>query len=157
MDIKGLRTLNLAGTILFAVIGCLLPVSYSMGAFILYNRTCSTILFIWFCVIFTFALLFYRYTVIGLDRGEYNAARNWTIVAVVFGLAGGIIPFIIFLISLVSFDDAIRQKYYGYPPPIYYQYPAQYPQNRNYSHHPPPRHSPQPRKRRYRDESIRRY
>ena len=120
MDIKGLRALNLIGTILFALIGCLLPVSYSVGTLVFYNNTCRTILFVWFCIILIFALLFYRFTVIGLDRGEYKAVKQWTLVGIIVGFMGGIIPLIIFIVSYVSFDDAVRNQFYG---PVYHYYP----------------------------------
>jgi hypothetical protein len=40
----------------------------------------------------------------------YDAAKKWILIGMLFGLVVGIIPFIIFLISYVSFDDALKNS-----------------------------------------------
>jgi hypothetical protein len=69
------------------------------------STICATI---WLSVIFILGFLLFRYTVIGLDRGEYDKAKTWTLIGAIVGLLGGIIPFIVFIISYVSFDDAVQ-------------------------------------------------
>jgi len=62
-------------------------------------------------VYLVFTALFFRYTVISIDRGNYKQAKRWTFVGALFGLMiGYIIPFFFFLISYNSFDDAIREQ-----------------------------------------------
>jgi len=130
MDIKGLRTLNLIGTILFAVIGSIMVFIYATIANLTFNRTiltstasdsgyntCIILIFIWFSIIFIFETMLYKYTVIGLDLGNYKQAKRWTLIGIIVGIAGGIVPLIIFIISYVSFDEAIRnqQNIHQYP------------------------------------------
>ncbi len=136
MDIKGLRTLNLVGTILFCIIGITL-VSVQYYQLYLYREAqreigdliggvggalesdnsrdskyafCIGLLILWLFIIIIFTILFYIFIVKGLDRGNYKAAKEWTLVGIIVGFAGGIVPFIIFIISYVSFDGAIRNK-----------------------------------------------
>ena len=131
MDIKGLRTLNLIGTILFAIIGSIMVLVYTMWVNIIFNRTiltstasdsgyntCVVLIFIWFSILFIFESLLYKYTVIALDLGNYKQAKRWTLVGIIVGFAGGIVPLIIFIISYVSFDEAIRNQ------PKVHQYPS---------------------------------
>jgi hypothetical protein len=133
MDVRGLRTLNLVGTILFCVIGLLIVSAYyyqltrysearneiremmsqeggSDSTRESQYSVCMGLLLLWLCIIIIFTLLLLNYTVFGLDRGNYSSAKSWTLVGIIVGFAGGIIPFIIFIISYVSFDDAVRSK-----------------------------------------------
>jgi len=129
MNIKGLRTLNLLGTILFCLIGNLLAFVYYYNSFVTYRvfgedvTICTILYLIWVCIILAFTVLFYKYTVLGLDNEEYQMAKRWTLVGVIVGFIGGIIPLIIFILSYASFDDAIRsqemdQRYFYYPQQI---------------------------------------
>jgi hypothetical protein len=126
VDVKGLRTLNLIGVIFYVIVGSLLALQYFYISFIFtasfrghYNPTFILCGSIWFSAIVIFTLLLYHYTVLGLDRGEYQAAKTWTFIGIFVGVIGGIIPLIIYIISYVSFDDAVRTSQYGpayYPP-----------------------------------------
>ncbi len=126
MDIKGLRTLNLVGTILYGLIGFLLASVYYYQIYEVYTHfdkdltECTTILLIWLSLIIIFSNLLYLKTVVALDRGNYKTAKQWTLVGIIIGFMGGIIPLIIFIISYASFDDAIRTQFYG---PVYHYYP----------------------------------
>jgi hypothetical protein len=80
---------------------------------------CYGLLLLWLCIILIFTALLFNYTVLGLDRGNYKAAKSWTLAGIIVGFAGGILPLIIFIISYVSFDDAVRSS--TMPPPPYYQ------------------------------------
>jgi hypothetical protein len=141
MDVKGLRTLNLVGTILFCVIGLLIVSAYYIQL-TRYSEArneiehmlspeggpdstreseysfCKGLLLLWLCIIIIFTLLLLNYTVFGLDRGNYTKAKSWTLIGIIVGFAGGILPLIIFIISYVSFDDAVRSKVM---PPYPYQ------------------------------------
>lgn len=139
MDINGIRTLNLVGTIIFAIFGVIIPLIYLLafgmifllapasGFFVL----CITILLVWIIVIGFLAFKIYQNAVLGLDRGDFVTAKNWTLYGAIIGFifGGGWLALIIFLISYVSFDDAIWPKPYYYPPsPYHYPYPpTQYP------------------------------
>lgn len=121
MGVKSLRNMNLAGTILFALIGGLLISSnfYSVYRYSIefpehYDSSlCITLLLIWSLIIIIFSILLYNYAVVGLDRGNYVSAKRWTLIGIIVGFAGGIIPLILFIISYVSFDDAIRDEKLG--------------------------------------------
>jgi hypothetical protein len=140
MDIKGLRSLNLVGTILFCIIGiALVSVQYiqlsqyreaqreiedTMGIIAGSDNSrdaeynlCIGLLILWLITIVIFTIFLYNYTVLDLDRGNYKAAKQGTLEGIIVGFAGGIIPLIIFIISYVSFDDAVRTHKYG---PAYY-------------------------------------
>jgi hypothetical protein len=116
MDVKGLRTLNYIGTTLFGLIGGLLAfINYynyvSSISFVEKDvSVCKILTIIWFCILISFTILLYKYAVYSLDRGEYRTAKTWTLIGVFVGFVGGIIPLIIFIISYVSFDDAIRTQ-----------------------------------------------
>ena len=131
MDIKGLRTLNLIGTILFGIFSILTPMFYFPIFFFLspignnqFTFVCMTIILIWIIFIIYLVYLLYKNTVLGIDLGNLEAAKRWTMYGALLGLflGGGLLTLIVFLISYVSFDEAIRPKYY-YPPPGYYPYP----------------------------------
>jgi hypothetical protein len=127
MDIKGLKTLNHIGTFLFRIFGCILPL-YIMISYFIYHRdsyifmTIILLTNIWIIVILVFAELLYRNTVVGLDQGKYESAKTWTFIGIFLGFIASIIPFIIFIISYVSFDDAIRTQHFGHSN---YKYPQQ--------------------------------
>lgn len=137
MDIRGIRNLNLAGTIIFGIFGVVIPMFYLFGfGFIFWMvreggflEVCVAILITWIIVIGFLSYHLYLNTVVGLDRGNFEAAKRWILIGAVMGFifAGGIITFVIFLISYVSFDDAVWPKPYYYPPPGYYPYPPPYP------------------------------
>jgi hypothetical protein len=142
MDIHGLRTLNLVGTILFGVFGIVYPVLYLFGFGLIFWMSrdggfftvCTAILIVWIAVIAFLSYSLYNNTVVGLDRGNFEGAKRWTLIGAIMGFifAGGIITLIIFLISYVSFDDAVWPKPYYYPPPGYYPYAPSYPYGPTY-------------------------
>lgn len=122
MDIKGLRTLNHIGVFLFRLIGCIIPLPILVGSYKSENYVWMSYAIIWIILILITAELLFRFTVVGIDRGNYESAKFWTMIGIFVGVAGGIIPIIIFIISYVSFDDAIRAQQYG---PAHYGYPQQ--------------------------------
>jgi hypothetical protein len=125
MDIKGLQTLNHIGTFVFRAFGCILPVYLMLVDFIYYSDSYIfipgiIITNIWIIGIFILAEFLYKNTVVGLDYGDYESAKTWILIGIIIGFIGGIIPIIIFIISYVSFDDAVRTQYidnsdYEYP------------------------------------------
>ena len=130
MDIKGLRTLNLIGTILFGIFSILLPIIYLPILFFIstiennqFTFVCMSIIICWIIFIIYLVYQLYKNTVLGLDLGNFEAAKRWTLYGALMGLflGGGLLTLIVFLISYASFDEAIRPKYY-YPPPGYYPY-----------------------------------
>jgi len=131
MDIKGLRTLNLVGTILYCLIGSFLAFVYyyeTYSVYTIFNRDitgCTISLIIWISILISFTIELFMKTVVGLDRGDYKTAKQWTLVGIIVGFMGGIIPLIIFIISYVSFDDAVRTQQFGPPYYSYYQQPGQ--------------------------------
>lgn len=142
MDIKGLRTLNLIGTILFCLIGLFFMFAIFSSLFYYhYNAPTqfggslefSTRFIgtwtIFLAIYFIITALLYRFTVLSLDRGEYKSAKRWTLVAIFLGLLGGVIPFIIFIISYATFNEALRnqqrnQAYYYYWEQKGHKYPC---------------------------------
>jgi hypothetical protein len=152
MDIKGIRNLNLIGTILFGLIGCGIPLLYmsylnwilSLAPFGEGENPfgwCTFIFFIWAIFVLGLAILIYNKTVKTIDNGDYATAKQWTVYAIIIGFlfGGGIITLIVFLISHMSWDDALRQLHYG-------QYPPQYGQPPQYGYgyqQPPPGQPPQ--------------
>lgn len=136
MDIRGLRSLNLVGTIFFGLFGILMPLFYFFWlGFIFWMApdqgfftVCLAILAAWIAVIALITYNLYNNTVLGIDRGDFQNAKKWTLFGAIIGFifAGGIITFLIFLISYISFDEAVWPKPYYYPPPGYYPYPPQY-------------------------------
>jgi hypothetical protein len=114
MDIKGLKTLNYIGTFLFRLLGSLPPLFILISA-ILYDRdsfafpSIVMITVIWILAIIIIGEFLYRNTVWGLEDGNYDAAKTWIFIGIFAGIMGGIIPFIIFVISYVSFDEAVRR------------------------------------------------
>jgi hypothetical protein len=119
MDIKGLRTLNHIGVFLFRLIGCIIPLPLLVGSIFFRSYVVMSIAIIWIILILITAEILFRFTVVGIDRGNYGSAKFWTLIGIFVGIAGGIIPIIIFIISYVSFDEAIRTQIYG---PHYYGY-----------------------------------
>ena len=90
---------------------------------------CLTVLCVWIIIIAFLAFKIYQNTVLGLDRGDFLTAKNWTLYGAIIGfIFGGFnwIILIIFLISYVSFDDALFPKPYYYAPPGYYPYQPPY-------------------------------
>jgi hypothetical protein len=82
---------------------------------------CMGFIMLWIIIIIIFTMALYNFAVRGLDKGNYKVAKNWTLVGIIVGFAGGIIPLIIFIISYVSFDDAIRNQQFGQ---MQYRYPS---------------------------------
>ncbi|UCE73278.1 MAG: hypothetical protein JSV56_09615 [Methanomassiliicoccales archaeon] len=150
MDIRGLRNLNLAGTIIFGIFGIVIPVFYFsiFGSLILWSTNnefmilCFSIIIGWVALISFLTYMLYKNTVLGLDRGEYETAKRWMLIGAICGFifAGGVITLIIFILAYVSADEAIRSQYY--PPPGYYPYPPQpygpYPPPQQYGPYAPP-------------------
>jgi len=143
MHINTIRTLNLIGTILFGIFGILMSLYYTLifSSFFFWGMTngnlvanCMVIFLICAIIILFLTYLLYSKTVKSLDIMDYETAKRWMIVGIVLGfIFGGIIVFIIFLISFVMFDDAIRGTHYPYypppyyPPPVYWYPPPDYP------------------------------
>jgi hypothetical protein len=132
MDIKGIRTLNLVGTILFGLFGVLTPIAY-MGYLFFgfwmffedqFGLLCLTIIVCWIIFVLFITYMLYQNTVVAIDKRKFQLAKRWVLYGAIAGffLGGGvsvgIITLIIFLISYVSFDDALRPRIY-YPPPGY--------------------------------------
>ena len=65
---------------------------------------------LWLILTIYIVVQLFRKAVLGLDKRIYDAAKNWTLIGMLFGLVVGVIPFIIFLISYVSFDDALKNS-----------------------------------------------
>ena len=129
MDVKGLRTLNMVGVILFCLIGFLIAIVYFYNYLTLFRvfgrdtTVCTIIYFIWMFILIISTILLYKYTVVGLDHENYESAKHWTLFGIIVGFMGGIIPFVIFIISYVSFDDAVRRTQMEQIPHGYYQQP----------------------------------
>ncbi|UCG68724.1 MAG: hypothetical protein JSV09_13105 [Thermoplasmata archaeon] len=93
---------------------------------------CFTIIVVWILIVAFLTFMLYQNTVIGLDQGNFHNAKKWALYGAIMGffLGGtgglGIITFIIFLISYISFDEAVWPKPYYYPPPGYYPFPPPY-------------------------------
>lgn len=118
LDIKDLRRMNLVGTVFFALFGGMVVYGYFYSAYRMqkefpdyYDLSSNMrIIIIWLLIIVIFTFLLYKFTVKGLDRGNYKAAKRFTLVGIIVGIAGGVIPTIIFIKSYVSFDDAIKHR-----------------------------------------------
>jgi hypothetical protein len=134
MDIRGIRTLNLAGTILFALFSIGIAMFY-LPIFIFFpfnegsdlTMICITILVCWIIFIVYLTYMLYKNTVLAMDEGQFETVKRWTLYGIFFGifLGGGLIVLLIFLISYASIDEATRPRYY-YPPPMYYPPPPAY-------------------------------
>jgi hypothetical protein len=118
MDIKGLKTLNHIGTFVFRILGCVIPL-FILIRFFIYDRdsyiflTVVLLTNIWIIAVLILAELLYRNTVVGLEHGNYGSAKTWTLIGIFLGFIAGIVPFLIFIISYVSFDDAVRTKHFS--------------------------------------------
>jgi len=124
MNIKNLRKMNLIGTILFGLIGSgiIIVILWSIydfrtnipkqfGNSLEFSNNIIILLILLLSIYIIFSILFYRYTVIGLDRNEYKLAKRWTLIGAIMGLIiGYIIPFIIFVISYRSFNEVINDQ-----------------------------------------------
>ena len=123
MNIKGLRSLNLFAIILFFAIGNLIVLAQFLRIYTAYNffpgatyySTCLGILTIWIVFIMVFTVLLHKNTVMALDKGDYNTVKRWTMIGIIVGFAGGILPLVLFIVSYVSFDDALRAHHSGPP------------------------------------------
>jgi hypothetical protein len=98
--------------------------------------TCLSFIIAWAILITYLGAKLYINTIQGIDQRRYDDVKKWTIIGMVVGFlfAGGIISFIIYLVSLISIDEAIRIEYYGYSYPPYPPYSA----------YPPPYYYPPP-------------
>ncbi len=158
MDLHGIRTLNLVATILFGIVSVIIPMIYFpvfgfmffMSGNSLLSSVCFVILLVWIIGMILLTYYMFTNTVRTIDNGEYDIAKRWTLYAAIkgfiFGLGSvGIIVLILFIISYVSFDEAIRRQFYlqtyGYYPQPYYPPPAYYPPP---SYYPPPYYYPPP-------------
>jgi hypothetical protein len=155
MDLGTIRTLNLVGTLLFTILGVVVPLFY-LGAFgmaLMFGTEeglfaiCLTVLIVWIIFVLYFAYLLYKNTVIALDNRNYELVKRWTLYGVIAGFlfGGGILTAALFLISHISLDDALKPKYYGYPPYPYYPPPPTYPYGPPpaYPQYPPQQQYPQ--------------
>lgn len=116
MDMHGLRTLNLIGSLSFMLIGSLLAITQSTNIFMFPDSIFTPLFLIWIALIFIFGILIYRYTVLGLDRNESDLAKKWTLFGIIIGFMGGIIPQALFILSYVSFDNAVYGAQFAAPP-----------------------------------------
>jgi hypothetical protein len=141
MDLKGIRTLNLIGTILFPL--------FSIGIVLIYlpffliipglqideflNIYFFSFAAVWIVIIIFLTYMLYRNTVEGLDRKQFHQAKRWSLVGTFSGffLGGGPIVVIIFYISFTVIHEEIHPRYhfppFGYYPPPY-GYGGSYPQ-----------------------------
>jgi hypothetical protein len=108
-----------------------------------FGHICMIVVLVWILISLFITYLLYVNTVLGIDHGDYKRAKRWTLIGTVFSIflvpfTVGIITLIIFLISYVSFDDALRPKMY-YPHP-YYPFPPQYPYGYSPVHSGPAAH-----------------
>ena len=108
--------LNLAGSVLFGIIGSFVPILYSaLFGFIFFisgegfAAVCVSIMIVWIIFILFMAYMLYNKTVLGIDRGEYESAKTWMLAGAILGFifAGGIITLILFLIGYVTIDKDI--------------------------------------------------
>jgi hypothetical protein len=114
LDIRGLRTLNEIGTFLVGIMGFLVAGLLFISLYLMQDDVVLKVIsIVYICVIFIITISLYIFTVRGLDKGNYKAAKTWTLVGVIVGFVSGVLPFIVFLISYVSFDDAVRSRGYG--------------------------------------------
>jgi hypothetical protein len=128
MELKGVRTLNLIGTIIFPI--------FSIGIVVIYIpfflplpglrieeffNICFSFALVWIVVIIFFTYMLYRNTVAGLDKGDFRRARQWSLFGMFSGflLGGGPIVVIIFFTSYSFIDDVTRPRYYRPPPGFY--------------------------------------
>lgn len=154
MDLGTIRTLNLVGTILFALFGVLTPLIYLgiFGMALVFGSEaglfaiCLTILIVWIIIVVYLAYMLYQNTVKAMDSGNYELVKRWTLYGMILGflLGGGILTLALFLISYISIDDALRPKYWGYPPSPYYPPPPGYPYGPppTYPQYPPQQYPP---------------
>lgn len=134
MNIHTIRTLNLVGTILFGIFGILTTLYYTFifGSIFFWGMAyrdsfsnCMIIFVILAIIILLLTSILYNKTVKSIDVEDYETAKRWMIVGIVLGfIFGGVIVFILFLISFIMFDDAIRGTHYPYYPPPYYPPPV---------------------------------
>jgi Na+/proline symporter len=123
MDIKGLRNLNLIGIIILCLFGLLFGYVVISSLFDYFTNPPSqlgysteqsirytTLLIIFLSIYILIPVLLYKFTVRGLDRGEYKSVKRWTFLGIFLGFFGGVIPPILFIVSYVSFEDAIRSQ-----------------------------------------------
>jgi hypothetical protein len=152
LDIKGLRTLTLAGTILFGLFNVLAPLVIAVVYIPLLMfgfeessdifSICIVILICWAIVMIFLTYMLYKNTVLGLDRGDFVTAKRWMLIGAICGFIFGgtsglgIVTLIIFIIAYTSTDEAVRALYY---PQIMYYQPPPYPYGPN-----PPQQSPYP-------------
>ena len=153
MNLKGVRNLNLIGTILFPL--------FSIGIVVIYipffsfipgfrveefSNFCFSFVVIWITIIIIVTYMLYQYTVVGLDKGKLQQARQWSLFGMFSGflLGGGPVIVIIFFTSYSFIDDVTRPRYYRPPPGFYpppYGYSAPYspqPQyQQSYPQYPP--------------------
>ncbi len=119
IDKKVLRRMNLVGTIFFALFGSIVVLMFSynvyrnhkhsleMDYYYDYSSDLNMILIILAIIVISSILLYY-YSVIGLDRGKYKAAKRCLIIGILFGWIGWLIPSYVFFKSYLSFDEAIK-------------------------------------------------
>jgi len=152
MDLASIKTMNIVGTILFIIPAVILAIILAFGAslFFFFDPTgggavCLTIAVLIIVTILVLAFLIYRNTVTELELGNYDKAKRWTLYAAIAAIITGFssvigwITFALFLISYVSFDDALRPKWpYPYMPQYHPGYLPQQPYPPAYQYPPQP-------------------
>jgi len=144
MELSTVRSLNVVGCILFGIFGVLIsayigfwlsflfwiPFGREDTSFSTFAMVCFTILILYIFLIVFLAITLYRNTVRTIDEGDFVKAKRWTLYGAILGmfLGGGILTFLLFILSYVFFDEALAPKYYypyPYPPPGYYPPPPE--------------------------------
>ena len=144
MELKSIRTLNLVGTVLlivFGIIGAIqiMALPSIMDALLATDSANTTELpgfinddvcliagLVILVVVLVCGFVFYKKTVVDFDKKKYRSVRIWTFVAAVVSFfTGGIVPFLLYLISAISIKKALQEQkrqtdnYLPPPPPQY--------------------------------------
>jgi heme/copper-type cytochrome/quinol oxidase subunit 3 len=120
LDIKDIRRMNLVGIIFFTLFGGMVVIMSSYSIYLSYKHSLEFDNFIDYSrdlnmtmillgIIVISSILLYKYTVVGLDRGNYKTAKRCLIIGIIFGWIGWFIPSIVFYKSYRAFDNAIKQ------------------------------------------------
>jgi hypothetical protein len=134
MDLKGIRTLNLIGTILFPLFSFGIVLIYL--PFFLFTPGFQIDEFfnlyfgfaaVWIVIIIFLTYMLYHNTVEGLDRKQFHQAKRWSLVGTFSGffLGGGPIVVIIFYVSYTVIHEEMHPRF-RFPPFGYYPPPRSY-------------------------------
>ena len=120
MHIKDIRRMNLVGTIFFALFGYIMVLgvigimiqnlrNYPRG-YVYDYYPALRLAIVLFCFFTIFTLLLYRYTVTALDRGNYKVVKWFTLIGIIVGWIGIILPSIAFYKSYKALNNFIDNK-----------------------------------------------